>query len=63
MTEEKPAIIKLCFMCGKEGHIQGTECPMCCSVCAGEIDDAGKCLEFGCIQHNRPNAVGTPPNK
>ncbi len=55
--EEVP---KLCLMCGKEGHIQGRECPLCCSVCGSETDENNKCSEFGCVQlaHGTP----TPTN-
>lgn len=51
--EEVP---KLCMMCGQEGHIQGRDCPLCCSVCGSETDENNKCSEFGCTQ----SVKGTP---
>ncbi len=42
-------VLKLCLLCGKDGHIQGPECPLCCATCGGEIED-GICVEFGCVQ-------------
>lgn len=41
-------IPKLCMLCGAGGHIQGPECPSCCSICGGDKDADGNCLEFDC---------------
>lgn len=45
----REVVLKLCFLCGKNGHIQGPECPLCCVICGGEIEN-GICVEFRCAQ-------------
>lgn len=53
-----PALLKLCQMCGKNGHVQGPDCPYCCKICGGEADEEGDCLEYKCNK----TAENCPPN-